>query len=243
MIFSSFESLTGTLVVEINTLSFLGFVQRVRCYLQAKANVLLHKALDGSLEVLDLVVELTLAVGKNGASNDRTGDSAGKTKGNLAGDKHVMHVLFFAHEGQVQKDLKGLSIGGQNDQIGLLTVQRLSSCIQADKLHASVLGSLKNGRVDRAKSRLEPTGGMELVFGRTFVGTLLELLVVQGLLNKIENDIVEGSIGARNGFGVHFGRLTFRRGEIRVSTAAKGLFPKQKHSHTYRHQFKGSLLH
>jgi len=45
---------------------------------------------------------------------------------------------------------------------------------------------------------------------RTFIGTLLELLVVKGLLNKIENDVVERSIGARNGFGVHFGRLAFQ---------------------------------
>lgn len=106
-------------------------VLHVLCYLQARPKKevgLLHKTLNRSLQVLDLVVELALAVGKDGASNDRTGDSTGKSKGDLAGHKYIMHVLLFADQGQVQKDLKGLSIGGQDDQISLLAIQCLCSC-------------------------------------------------------------------------------------------------------------------
>lgn len=85
-----------------------------------------HDTLDGGLEVLDLVIELTLAVGLDGAGNDGTGDSASVSEGNLAGDEDVVDVLLLADQRQVQQDLDGLSIGGQNDEVSLLAVQGLS---------------------------------------------------------------------------------------------------------------------
>ena len=89
---------------------------------------LLHQTLNGSLEVLNLIVELTLAVGKDSASNHSARDTAGEAKGNFAGHEDIVHVLFLAHQGKVQQDLKGLRIGGQNNQIGRLAVQRFRSC-------------------------------------------------------------------------------------------------------------------
>jgi len=100
-------------------------------YLQAGPKgevVLLHETLNRGLQVLNLVIELTLAVDENGASNDGTGDSTSESKCDLAGHKYIMHVLLFADQRQVQQDLKGLSIGGQDDQVSLLAIQGLGSC-------------------------------------------------------------------------------------------------------------------
>lgn len=95
---------------------------------------LLHETFDGSLEVLDLVVELTLAVGLDGAGDHGAGDSAGVSEGNLAGDEYVVHVLLLADQRQVQQDLERLSVGGQNDEVSLLAVQGLSGCTIQSKI-------------------------------------------------------------------------------------------------------------
>lgn len=62
---------------------------------------------------------------------------------------------------------------------------------------------------------------------RTFVGSLLELAVVQSLLDKIEDNIGEGRIGERSGFGVHFGRLQ-RKNRNAWSVGAQEASNKQK---------------
>ena len=76
-----------------------------------------------------MFVELTLAVGLDSAGNHGAGDSAGVSESNLAGDEDVVDVLLLANKRQVQQDLEGLSISGQNDEVSLLAVQGLSGYV------------------------------------------------------------------------------------------------------------------
>lgn len=106
-----------------------------------------HETLNGGLEVLDVIIELTLAVGKDGAGYHSAGDSAGISEGNLAGNKDVMNVLLLTNQRKVQQDLERLRIGGQNDEVRLLTVQRLGGWRKTSFQSSRVLVNVLNAKM------------------------------------------------------------------------------------------------
>jgi len=120
---------------------------------------------DLDLHAINGALELGCLVGGDGARNHGTRDSAGASKGYLAGHKDVWDVLVFAQEGQVQQDFDGLGVGGHDDELGNPTVESL--------------------------------GG--------FVGSLLGLLVVRGLLDEIQEGDGQVGIGKGESFLGHGG--------------------------------------
>eukprot|EP00537_Pseudo-nitzschia_pungens_P011199 CAMPEP_0172392148 /NCGR_PEP_ID=MMETSP1061-20121228/8364_1 /TAXON_ID=37318 /ORGANISM="Pseudo-nitzschia pungens, Strain cf. pungens" /LENGTH=160 /DNA_ID=CAMNT_0013122933 /DNA_START=432 /DNA_END=914 /DNA_ORIENTATION=+ len=120
---------------------------------------------DLDLHAINGALELGCLVGGDGARNYGTRDSAGASKGYLAGHKDVWDVLVFAQEGQVKQDFDGLGVGGHDDELGNPTIESL--------------------------------GG--------FVGSLLGLLVVRGLLDEIQEGDGQVGIGKGESFLGHGG--------------------------------------
>ncbi len=77
------------------------------------------------LECDDLRLELRSFHHCDSTGNDWPRNIAGTAKGLLRADEDVGDVLVFAEEGKVEKNLEGLSVGGQNHELGDTTVQGL----------------------------------------------------------------------------------------------------------------------
>lgn len=114
-----------------------------------------HQSLDLVLERADLVHEIRRLVGGDAGRDDSARDTAGAAERSLRGDVDVWHVLVLAEEGEMEEDGERGRVGGEDDDLGDTTVERL-------------------GRL---------------------VGTLLQLTVVAGLLDNVEDLLGEGRVG------------------------------------------------
>lgn len=90
-----------------------------------------EELLDLILEAIDLRVKLRTLGGKDGAGNNRPGDTAGTAKSDLGGDKDVRDILVFAEEGEVEEDLKRLGVSGHDDELADATVEGLGGLVGA----------------------------------------------------------------------------------------------------------------
>lgn len=79
--------------------------------------------LDLVLHLVDLRLELGVGVVQDDGGDDVSGDTAGAAEVGLLANVHVGDVLVFAEEWQVEDDLEGLGIGGQDDQVSNTTVE------------------------------------------------------------------------------------------------------------------------
>lgn len=62
-------------------------------------------------------------------SNDRPGDTTSSTQGLLGPNEHVGNILILAQQRDVEQNLQGLAVGGQNDKLCLSSVQSLGSLV------------------------------------------------------------------------------------------------------------------
>ena len=137
---------------------YVGRVHKVQNALYIRSDHRLdQQLLDLQLNVVDLASKLAVGVAHDGASNNGTSNSASTTQSNLRGNKDVGDILVLAKERNVENDLKRLSIGSHHDEGALTTIQSLRSY---NHNHLSV---------------------------PTFIGSLLQLAVVSGLLDQIQN--------------------------------------------------------
>ena len=79
--------------------------------------------LDLVLHLVDLRLELGVGVVQDDGGDDVSGDTAGAAEVGLLANVHVGDVLVFAEEWQVEDDLEGLGIGGQDNQVSNTTVE------------------------------------------------------------------------------------------------------------------------
>lgn len=77
--------------------------------------------------MVDLVLQLRVLIGNNGARNDRTGHTASASQSHLGRNEDVRNVLILTQQRDVQDNLKGLGIGSHDDERGFSTVQSLGS--------------------------------------------------------------------------------------------------------------------
>lgn len=82
-----------------------------------------EELLNLGLDSLDLAVELTGLVGGNGSSNDGAGDTTSTAEGSLGGNEDVGRVLVLTEEGEVEDNLDGLNVTGDDDELGDTTVK------------------------------------------------------------------------------------------------------------------------
>mmetsp|Transcript_21544 Transcript_21544/g.48030 ORF Transcript_21544/g.48030 Transcript_21544/m.48030 type:complete len:202 (-) Transcript_21544:14-619(-) len=97
--------------------------------------------LDLVLQVLDLGVQLGTLLRRDGAGDDGARDAAGAAEGGLGLHKDVRHVLVLAHKRQVEQNLQGLRVGGEDDELGGAAVERLGRLVRA-LLQLLVVGRL-----------------------------------------------------------------------------------------------------
>lgn len=114
-----------------------------------------QKSLDLVLEGADLVHEIGGLVGGDGGGDDGAGDTAGTSESGLGWNVDVWDVLILAEEWEVEENLKGIGVGGEDD--------------------------------DLRDSAVEGLGGL--------VGTLLQLAVVGGLLDDVEDLLGDSGVG------------------------------------------------
>ena len=76
-----------------------------------------EELLDGVLEGVDLGLELGSLVGGDGAGDDGSRDAARAAERLLGGDEDVGHVLVLGEEGEVEEDLEGLGVGGEDHEL------------------------------------------------------------------------------------------------------------------------------
>ena len=87
--------------------------------------------LDFLLNGRDLRLNLRSFVLGDGSGNHWTGDPTSAAKSLLGPDKYIGHVRILAEERDVEQNLQRLSIGGQNNEFGLTSVQSLRSLVRA----------------------------------------------------------------------------------------------------------------
>jgi hypothetical protein len=103
-----------------------------------------QQLLDLDLDVSDQALHLRSVVGENGAGNHWARHAACAAECNLGRDKYIWHVLIFAEQRQVKKNLQGLSVGSHDDEISDTTVKCLG-CFVGTLLELLVVGCLLNG--------------------------------------------------------------------------------------------------
>ena len=100
-----------------------------QCTVQVHCLHLQEKFLNLLLDGGDLRFDLrTLILGHTG-SNYRPGDTTNSTQGLLGPNEHVGNVLILAQQRDVEQNLQGLAVGGQNDELCLSSVQSLGGLI------------------------------------------------------------------------------------------------------------------
>jgi len=127
-----------------------------------------QQSLNLVLDNPDLGLQLTRLVGSDTGADNGPAHTACSAQGDLAGYEDVGDVLVLTEKWEVEENLEGLGVGGEDDELGGPTVEGL--------------------------------GG--------FVGSLLELPVVGGLLHEVEDLLGERGVREGEGFvvdGGHWG--------------------------------------
>jgi hypothetical protein len=91
----------------------------------------LQLGLEGSLEALNLLGNLTPVVGLDGAGDDGTRDTAGTAESGPVLDVNVRDVLVLAKEGKVKEDLEGLSVRSKDNKGSVTLVEGLGGLVGA----------------------------------------------------------------------------------------------------------------
>ena len=80
-------------------------------------------------KLVDLSLQLRVGVVQNHCGHDVPGNTAGAAEVGLLGHIHVGHVLVFAEQRQVEHDLEGLGVGGQDDQVSDSSVEAFGGLV------------------------------------------------------------------------------------------------------------------
>ncbi len=147
---------------------------------------LLDLLLDGG----DLGLDLGALVLGDGGGDDRPGHPAGPAQRLLASNKDVGHVLVLAEQGDVEEDLQGLGVGGQDHKLALPPVEGLGGLIGA-LAHLLVVDSLLR--------QVEDLGGEGLVRQRVRLRVHLDLGLLQEEKHVQHVDVQIEVIGLRMG--------------------------------------------
>lgn len=92
-------------------------------------NCLDGKALDLVTHSTDLARELTALIAGDASSDDRAADATGAAEVHLAAHVHVGDVLVFRQKWDVEYNRERLGVGGEDDELGYTTVQRLRGLV------------------------------------------------------------------------------------------------------------------
>lgn len=92
-----------------------------------------EKPLNLVLQGPNLSLQLRRLIGGDRGRDDSAGNTAGTPKGDLRGDKNVGDVLVFAEEREMEEDLEGGGVGGENDEFGNTPVERLGRYEMLDR--------------------------------------------------------------------------------------------------------------
>ena len=105
-------------------MNFLNFY-RIEKYISKK------EALDLVFHFLHGLCQRALIIGQDCDGDDVPRDAASPSKIGLLSHVHVWHVLVLAEQWQVQDDLERLRVGGEDDEVGDATVERLGGLVGA----------------------------------------------------------------------------------------------------------------
>ena len=142
------------------------------------------EALDLVLECADLAHEVGGLVGGDGSSNDGAGNTAGATESHLGGNIAVELSQFLSYLALWCRR------GSKNLHVGNVLVLAEQGNVQQNGQRSGIGSEDDN----LGNTTVEGLGG--------FVGTLLQLAVVGGLLDQVEDVLGQGGVGDGPGGGV-----------------------------------------
>jgi len=76
-----------------------------------------HDLVDGFLDRLELALQLSVFTGGNTGCDDGSGDVACSAESSFGFDEDVGHILLFADQGEVEKDLQRLSVSREDNDL------------------------------------------------------------------------------------------------------------------------------
>ena len=86
-------------------------------------------------------MQLTRLVGSDTGADNRPAHTARSAQGDLAGDEYVGDVLVLTEKWEVEENLEGLGVGGEDDELGGPTVECLGGLV-GSLLELPIVGGL-----------------------------------------------------------------------------------------------------
>jgi hypothetical protein len=84
----------------------------------------ISRCLDSThLNSQDLSIQLPSLIGSNTSSNNRSADTTSPTQSSLGRKEDIRDVLVFTEEGEVEYDLDGFDVGGEDDEFTNTSVE------------------------------------------------------------------------------------------------------------------------
>ena len=118
----------------------------------------------------------TLVLGKDGNGDDVARNTTGATEVSLLAHIHVRHVLILAEKRQMEDDLEGLSVGGEDNEIGDTSVEGLGGLVGTLLEELEVLGlvhDIEDSLLHGVVGKRVGTGHVLLVITTSGSGLLL----------------------------------------------------------------------